>query len=113
MPSPKTKKPRNGKTSSKKKATSTKKKAKNTSVPFTFFAPDATSVHVAGSFNDWNPKKHKLTKKKDGTWSKKVALKPGRHEYKFVINGDTWECDQHPRVCCPDGCGGMNAVLDL
>lgn len=67
-------------------------------VEFSCNAPKATSVFVAGSFNDWRPDVTALhLDKSDGQWSGTLALPPGRYEYKFVIDGQ-W--------CCDPACGG-------
>ena len=55
-------------------------------------APEARSVTVAGSFNDWNPQSHSLKKLRNGEYSPVVALDAGReHEFRFVIDGARWE----------------------
>jgi hypothetical protein len=56
-------------------------------VEFSFHAPDAKRVCVAGTFNDWNTNSMPLKKEKDGTWRKKVKLAPGRYEYKYFVDG--------------------------
>ncbi|MDP6561524.1 MAG: isoamylase early set domain-containing protein [Candidatus Peribacteraceae bacterium] len=83
------------------------------SVTFSLFAPEATSVSVAGSFNGWQIDKHPMKQKKDGNWTKKTSLPIGRHEYQFVINGEIWESDKNAEKYCPNDHGGMNAVIVL
>jgi len=74
-----------------------------------FNCPDAQSVLVAGSFNDW-----KLTmpmvSSANGQWSKDLSLSPGRYEYRFVVNGD-WVDDPAAESVVPNEHGGVNAVL--
>lgn len=80
-------------------------------------APEAKEVFVAGAFNDWNPRSHPLKRNSDGLWVLALDLPPGRHEYKFVIDGQ-WCCEpgcDKPYDGCP-GCvanqfGTMNRVL--
>lgn len=50
-------------------------------------APEAQAVHVAGTFNGWNTGSTPLTKGEDGKWTVSVDLPPGRHEFKFVVDG--------------------------
>ncbi|MDA1209088.1 MAG: isoamylase early set domain-containing protein [bacterium] len=83
------------------------------SVIFSLFAPEASTVSVAGSFNLWEIDKHPMKQKKDGTWTKKVSLPHGRHEYQFVINGEIWEIDKNAEKYCSNDLGGMNSVLLL
>jgi 1,4-alpha-glucan branching enzyme len=68
-------------------------------------------VFVAGTFNDWNPNKKKLKPVGNGgLYRASVQLPKGKHEYKFVINGD-WRTDP----ACPhhvsDGHGALNSVI--
>jgi peroxiredoxin len=68
----------------------------NFEVQFRYRAkPDTKAVYLAGAFNNW-----KMTDlKMDGPdaqhrFTTKLVLKPGRHEYKFVIDGKEWRHDQ-------------------
>ncbi len=54
-------------------------------------APGTKSVHVVGDFNNWSKTKHPLTDPDgDGVWGIKISLKPGKYEYRFLINGVRW-----------------------
>ncbi|MEI6808934.1 MAG: glycogen-binding domain-containing protein [bacterium] len=72
-------------------------------------AEENNEVSVAGSFNEWNPKKHKLTYA-DGVYTISLLLGPGRHEYKFVIN-DVWCIDPECVEWAPNGLGSLNSVI--
>jgi 1,4-alpha-glucan branching enzyme len=63
------------------------KNLKENSVPFTYPAPAAQKVSVAGDFNNWDPQSLPMRKDKQGVWHLTVALKPGRHEYRFIADG--------------------------
>jgi peroxiredoxin len=55
---------------------------------------DAKTVTLAGSFNDWNKERHPMKgPDPDGYYLLTLNLKPGQHEYKFVINGEQWTHD--------------------
>ncbi len=54
-------------------------------VLFVMPAPNASSVAVLGTFNNWEPTP--LTKSRDGIWTASMTLAPGRYEYAFVIDG--------------------------
>ena len=58
---------------------------------FALHAPTARQVSLAGDFNDWDPKAGPMHKGPDGVWHLNVALKPGRHEYRFFAD-EVW-CD--------------------
>ena len=49
--------------------------------------PSASEVYVAGDFTNWE-KKIRLRRLPSGIWRKKIALKPGRYEYKFYVDGE-------------------------
>ena len=61
-------------------------------VRFSYFAPAAREVTLAGSFNDWNATATKMVREEDGTWSTVLRLPKGTHEYKFVVDGQ-WVTD--------------------
>lgn len=56
-------------------------------IEFTYFAPKAKKVSLAGKFNAWNTSSVPMKKSKDGTWRATVKLPPGKHEYKFFVDG--------------------------
>lgn len=94
------------KSTTEKAATATVKKKTETipSIEFTLHAPNAKEVFVAGDFNDWNSTQYPMRKFKDGIWKKSMKLKPGRFEYKFVVDGDWWTDPQNPeRQATPFG----------
>ena len=65
---------------------------KKVAVEFVADCPLATTVSVAGSFNDWVVDKDMLKKnKKTGLWAAKISLVPGDYEYKFVCDGKNWD----------------------
>jgi hypothetical protein len=57
-------------------------------------AAKATSVVLAGTFNDWSLKAQPMDgPDKEGFYTTKLRLKRGSYEYKFVIDGKTWVAD--------------------
>jgi 1,4-alpha-glucan branching enzyme len=87
------------------------KKAQGRKVRFELDAESGSQVAVAGTFNDWDPTR---TLMKDnpgsGRFATTVKLSPGRHEYKFVVNGD-WRVDPECPEWVPNGCGSLNSVV--
>jgi 1,4-alpha-glucan branching enzyme len=83
----------------------------NGGVSFTFYAPTAKSVAIAGSFNAWNIHNDRLSgPDKKGFWNIVKPLPEGRYEYLFIVDGKQWEPDPAvPQV--DDGFGGKNSVL--
>ncbi len=85
----------------------------------TCHAPEAKAVFLAGTFNGWNTKSTSMAKDANGNWSVPVDLKPGRYEYKLVIDG-AWCCapgcdDRNFQCakCVVNGYGTMNRVIEV
>ena len=72
--------------------------------------PGAKRVCVAGSFNEWKPEATPLTPAGDGCWSGDLTIKPGRHEYLFVVDGQ-WVPDPNAKESVSNPYGGRNSVL--
>ena len=65
---------------------------KKVAVEFVADCPLATTVSVAGTFNNWTVDADMLKKdKKTGFWVAKISLVPGDYEYKFVCDGKNWD----------------------
>ncbi len=73
---------------------------------------ETKKVFLSGSFNDWNPKKIRMNKVKNGIFMLPVYLVEGTYTYKFVADGD-WITDTSNSQKVPDGNGGFNSVLAL
>jgi peroxiredoxin len=57
-------------------------------------AKPVEAVYLAGSFNNWKPDGHKMSgPNADGRYTATLVLKPGKHEYKFVLEGRDWRSD--------------------
>ncbi len=89
------------------------------STQFNISAPAAQTVYLAGAFNDWKSDATLMKKNGQGTWTWNIELPPGRHEYKFVIDGQ-WCCDpgcDRPYDGCPkcvsNSFGTMNRVMEV
>jgi len=81
------------------KATPTKAAAKSPERPsteFTLFAPEAKEVVLTGEFCDWAGEGCRMRRFKDGNWKKSLKLKPGRYEYRFVVDGHWWTDPANP-----------------
>ena len=74
--------------------------------------PEAKSVAVAGSFNGWKPEITPLTAQGNGRWVGDLTVKPGRHEYLFVVDGQ-WLPDPNAKESVENPFGGKNSVLTV
>jgi hypothetical protein len=66
-------------------------------IPFAIEAPSASSISVVGDFNDWNPSITPLERSRDGRWTVRLKLRPGRYRYSYLVDGTRWVADPaHP-----------------
>lgn len=69
----------------------------------------AKIVALAGTFNEWNQTRT-LCAREAGEWVCRVDLAPGKHAYKFVVDGN-WMTDPGNPKTEDDGSGNINSVL--
>lgn len=80
-------------------------------IRFSFLAPAAKSVAIAGTFNHWDAEKDRLTgPDQDGIWIITLPLADGRYEYCFVINNKDWMPDPSA-PSLDDELGRRNSLL--
>lgn len=77
-----------------------------------FTHPTASSVAIAGTFNDWRPDATQMVALGDGRWLKELALSPGTYEYRLVVDG-AWMADPRAGESAPNPFGGVNSVLNV
>ena len=78
-------------------------------ITFSYLAPGAQSVQLAGDFTGWEQSPVALRKAKDGVWKKTLALPPGDHEYRLLVDGK-WCDDQQCADHRPNAFGSQNCV---
>jgi hypothetical protein len=71
--------------------------------------PAANIIALAGSFNDWAPSQLIFAKESD-IWVCRIELAPGKHTYKFIVDGD-WVIDPTNPKTEEDEAGNVNSVL--
>ena len=74
--------------------------------------PAAKHVYVAGTFNGWKPDTTPLVPLGNGRWKGDLNLRPGRHEYLFVVDGH-WRPDPSAKESVQNPFGGRNSVLTV
>jgi 1,4-alpha-glucan branching enzyme len=75
-------------------------------------APNAISVLLAGDFTHWQQRPIPLKRSPDGVWQTTVALPPGTHHYRFIVDGE-WRDDPECTLRMPNPFGGENCVCRL
>lgn len=93
-------------------------KSKSKPVEFCCQAPEAAAVFLAGAFNEWRVDATPMKRDDDGQWTARVKLPPGRHDFKFVVDGE-WCCEPSCKPegkcpkCVPNDFGTMNRFIDV
>jgi len=93
-------------------APSSPKKATDNIIEFKLSAPNARSVRVAGTFNNWNVDRSLMAKEAEGVWRIRIPMKAGRHEYRFVVDGQ-WMEDPLAKESAANPYGGRNSVVNV
>lgn len=79
---------------------------------FTYENATATKVSIVGNFNDWNKDANPMVKE-NGNWKATISLKPGKHEYQFVLNDTDWIVDPKQAISVKNKYEGMNSVIEI
>ena len=79
---------------------------------FRLEAPEAGSVYVSGSFNEWAIDESCRMTRKDGVWVARLPLEQGQYRYQFVVDG-RWQPDPQNDRSIPNGFGDMNSVIEV
>ncbi|MCD4817533.1 MAG: alpha-glucosidase C-terminal domain-containing protein [Candidatus Cloacimonetes bacterium] len=86
------------------------KSKKEGEIVFEYIDNNATSVSLAGDFNNWDATVNPM-KKKNKIWTISLKLDDGKYAYKFVVNGEDWKIDPSNDEKIDDGLGGENSVI--
>jgi 1,4-alpha-glucan branching enzyme len=84
-------------------------KSKEKTVEFRLSMPQARTVCVVGTFNNWDTKRTPMQKDGPG-WKATIPLAPGRYEYRFVADGQ-WLSDPNAKESVGNDFGSTNSVL--
>ena len=85
---------------------------KTVQVSLALSQPGAKRVSVCGEFNGWSPDATPMKSKEGGRWETVLALKPGRYQYKFIVDGQ-WVHDPNARQNVPNPHGSLNSVVEV
>jgi len=93
------------------KATGSSKTATTKQV-FSYSAPTALSVLLAGDFTHWQKEAVPMKRGKNGVRKASVELDPGVHHYRFIVDGQ-WQDDPECEVRVPNPYGGHDSVRSV
>jgi 1,4-alpha-glucan branching enzyme len=94
-------------------ATQSSNGLKKAGIPVTFsYTGNHRSVCLSGDFNDWSQSQC-LKRRKDGVWTIRIFLEPGRYRYGYILDGERRVPDPHNLLEEDDGFGNRNSILIL
>jgi 1,4-alpha-glucan branching enzyme len=79
---------------------------------FRLDAPAAREVLLAADFTDWDKAPVKMVKGGGGIWHTKIGLTPGRHFYRFIVDGE-WQDDPHCQWRVPNPFGTCDSIVEV
>lgn len=83
----------------------------------TFALPaDVQAQHAAllGEFNGWSAESHLLKRRKEGSFSTAVSLKPGqRYRFRYLLDGQRWQNDSQADGDAPNEHGEEDSLLQV
>lgn len=83
------------------------------SVKFQVREKPGTNIYVSGSFNNWDGEAKQMKDIDDnGEYYVSLLLSPGKHEYKFVVNGE-WHIDTSCPLWVINEYGTLNSVVEV
>ena len=90
-----------------------KKGDKQVKVTFVLPAAEVTGkVSVVGDFNGWDPKKTKLVKRANGTYSASVSLEAGgNYAFRYFGEEGSWKNDESADELVMSPFGTKNSVV--
>jgi 1,4-alpha-glucan branching enzyme len=69
---------------------------------------------VCGEFNIWDVTAHPMQRRKDGSFTLSIALKPGQsYRFRYLLDGTRWENDWAADAYVPNPFGGDDSVVQL
>ena len=60
-------------------------------------------VSVVGDFNDWQPGRHEMQVRRNGTRTVSVPLGPGRYSFRYLATDGVWLDDEQADAVGPGG----------
>ncbi|MEE9365284.1 MAG: AAA family ATPase [Dehalococcoidales bacterium] len=82
-------------------------------VMFVTLYPRASSVQIAGDFNNWQPDATPFKKVgANGAWQIKLPMNKGKYRYRLVVDGQ-WQQDPYNEATESNPYGELNSILEV
>ena len=81
-------------------------------VSFVLHNPDASTVAVAGDFNDWMPHTTPMRRVGRGDFEARLRLPGGRYRYRLVVDG-RWSHDMYNSRVETNEYGELNSIVEV
>ena len=79
---------------------------------FRYKSPEAHTVLLAGDFTNWQQGAIPLHRLDGGQWTTTVAMQPGEHHYRFIVDGE-WRDDPQCTLRAPNPFGSQDMVANV
>ncbi|HNB53876.1 MAG TPA: isoamylase early set domain-containing protein [Anaerolineales bacterium] len=90
------------------------KTGRSCKVTFECSPADAQEVVLLGDFNGWNSTETPMKRRKDGSFSATVSLKPGtEYRFRYLADGQTWLNDTAADKFVPNSFGTEDSVVSI
>ena len=75
---------------------------------------NAQSVCICGEFNAWDISAHPMKRRKDGSFTLTIPLKPGKaYRFRYLLDGTRWENDWSADAYLPNAFGSDDSVVQV
>jgi len=82
-------------------------------VTFQLAANPKSDVFLTGTFNNWDPARHRMKDtRSNGKYTITLVLPKGQYEYKFVVNG-SWMVDPECQNWVRNSLGTLNSLITV
>ena len=72
----------------------------------------AQKACLCGEFNQWDPSSHPMKRRKDGSFTLTISMKPGQqYRYRFLLDGERWENDWAAEAYLPNDQGSEDSLV--
>ncbi len=81
-------------------------------VTFSLGPISARRIAVVGEFNDWDPNRHLMIRRKNGVFSITIPLSPGRpYRFRYLIDDHHWLNDPEADGTAPNPFGTEDSIV--